>query len=113
MINDYGGSADPSFPPTETPKWPEFLISASINQAAESFTELKVYAMNHSAWPTRVIKDLSYNYYFDITEVIEAGYNANDIITKIEMISIAVMKVKLQLLNLYIIEIILIMLKLL
>ena len=83
MINDYGGSADPSFPPTETPKWPEFLISASINQAAESFTELKVYAMNHSAWPTRVIKDLSYNYYFDITEVIEAGYSVNDITTKI------------------------------
>ena len=83
MINDYGGKPLNDFPPIETPKWPEFLISASINQAAGTYTELKVYAMNHSAWPTRVIKDLSYNYYFDISEVLDAGLTLDDITVRI------------------------------
>ena len=83
MINDYGGKPLADFPPIETPKWPEFLISASINQAAGTYTELKVYAMNHSAWPTRVIKDLSYNYYFDISEVLDAGLTLDDITVRI------------------------------
>ena len=83
MIKDYGGQPLKDFPPIEKPKWPEFLISASINQAAGTYTELKVYAMNHSAWPTRVIKDLSYNYYFDIKEVLDAGLTLDDITVRI------------------------------
>ena len=83
MIKDYGGTPLKDFPPIETPKWPEFLISASINQAAGTYTEIKVYAMNHSAWPTRVIKDLSYNYYFDIQEILDAGLSLDDISVKI------------------------------
>ena len=83
MIKDYGGTPLKDFPPIETPKWPEFLISASINQAAGTYTEIKVFAMNHSAWPTRVIKDLSYNYYFDIKEVLDAGLTLDDISVKI------------------------------
>ena len=70
MIKDYGGKILDDFPVPEKPKWPEFLISAGINGDNKSFTELKVYAMNHSAWPARFIKDLSYNYYLDITEII-------------------------------------------
>ena len=83
MIKLYGGEKLADFPPIEEPKWPEFLMSAKINQASGTYTELKVYAMNHSAWPTRVIKDLSFNYYFDISEVIEAGFTAKDIVAKI------------------------------
>ena len=83
MIKDYGGTPLKDFPPIETPKWPEFLISASINQAAGTYTEIKVFAMNHSAWPTRVIKDLSYNYYFDIQEILDAGLSLDDISIKI------------------------------
>ena len=83
MIKDYGGSILKDFPTPEKPKWPEFLISASINGESNSFTELKVYAMNHSAWPARVIKDLSYNYYFDITELVEAGLTVDDITARV------------------------------
>ena len=83
MINDYGGEALKDFPPIEEPKWPEFLIKAAINQAAGTYTELKIFAMNHSAWPTRVIKNLSYNYYFDISELIEAGLTIDDVTVKI------------------------------
>ena len=83
MIELHGGQKLADFPPIEKPKWPEFLMSGKINQASGTYTELKVYAMNHSAWPTRVIKDLSFNYYFDISEVIEAGFTAKDIVAKI------------------------------
>ena len=83
MIKDYGGKKLNDFPTPEKPKWPEFLISASINGSSKKYTELKVFAMNHSAWPARVIKDLSYNYYFDISELIEAGLTIEDVQTKI------------------------------
>ncbi len=83
MIDDYGGEALADFPPIEEPKWAEFLMKASFNQAGESFTEIKAYAMNHSAWPSRVIQDLSYNYYFDITELVEQGYSISDVQVKI------------------------------
>ena len=83
MIKDYGGIILDDFPIPEKPKWPEFLISASINGESKKYTELKVYAMNHSAWTARVIKDLSYNYYFDITEIIEGGLTVEDISTRI------------------------------
>lgn len=83
MVEKYGGTTDPSFPPTETPKWNEFFMRASINQSAESFTEIKAYAMNHSAWPARTITSLSYNYYFDITELVEAGCSIDDVSVKI------------------------------
>ena len=93
MIKDYGGKILDDFPTPEKPKWPEFLISAAINGDNKKFTELKVYTRNHSAWPARVIKDLSYNYYFDITEIIEAGLTVEDITTRIG-INILEMKVK-------------------
>ena len=83
MIKDYGGKPLDNFPIPETPKWPEFLISASINGESKSYTELKVYVLNHSAWPARVIKDLSFNYYFDITEIIEGGLTVKDITTRL------------------------------
>ena len=83
MVEKYGGTSDPDFPPTETPKWDEFFMKASVNQSASSYTELKVFAMNHSAWPARTIKNLSYNYYFDISELVDAGYSINDVSVKI------------------------------
>lgn len=79
MIDDYGGEPLADFPPTEEPKWAEFLMKASFNQTSESYTEIKAYAMNHSAWPARVIQDLSYNYYFDITELVDLGFSVDDV----------------------------------
>ena len=83
MVEKYGGTSDPDFPPTETPKWDEFFMKASINQSASSYTEIKAFAMNHTAWPARTIKNLSYNYYFDISELVDAGYSIDDVSVKI------------------------------
>ena len=83
MINDYGGKKLDNFPVPEKPKWPEFLISAGVNGSSKSYMELKVFTMNHSAWPARVIKDLNYNYYFDISEIIEAELTIKDVKSRI------------------------------
>ncbi|MCR4795999.1 MAG: glycoside hydrolase family 9 protein [Ruminococcus sp.] len=80
LVDDYGGTTDPSFPPDETPSWPEWEVAAVINGTpAASYTELKVWAMNHTAWPARVAKDVEYRYFFDVSEVIENGLSVDDI----------------------------------
>ncbi len=79
MIDDYDCKPLADFPPTETPKWNEFEVAAVIQQNQASYTQLQIWAMNHSAWPARVVKDLSYNYYFDISEVLDAGLTVDDI----------------------------------
>lgn len=83
MVSEYKCETLRDFPPEEQPDGPEFYIQANINQQADSFTELKINAVNHSAWPARVITDLSYNYYFDLSEVFEAGLTADDVTVKI------------------------------
>lgn len=83
MIQKYGGKQLTNFPPEETPKWDEFFIEAAVNQSSESYTEVKVLATNHSAWPARLIKNLSYRYYFDISEILAAGLTVDDITVRI------------------------------
>lgn len=79
MVTKYGGDIDEDFPEEETPSWDEFYIEACINQSATSYGEIKVQATNHSAWPARVIEDLSFNYYMDFTEIFDAGLTLDDI----------------------------------
>lgn len=83
MVSDYDCKTLDNFPVAEKPDGPEFYIQASINQESDSYTELKVNAVNHSAWPARYIEDLSYNYYFDLSEVFAAGLTADDVTVKI------------------------------
>ncbi len=83
MIDDYGGEKLADFPVEEEPKWDEFFMKASFNQTAESYSELKVYAKNHSAWPARTIQNLSYNYYFEISEIVDKGFSISDVSVKI------------------------------
>lgn len=83
LIDDYGGEKLANFPPVETPKWDEFYMEACINQSSGSYTEIKANTTNHSAWPARIVKDLSYNYYFDLTEVLDAGLTADDVQVRI------------------------------
>jgi len=80
MVDDYGGAIDADFPPAETPKWAEWEVAAIINGTpAATYTEIKAWAMNHTAWPARVEKDVEYRYYFDVSEVLAAGLSVDDI----------------------------------
>jgi|GEM_PF-95848 len=78
MYAMYGGSPLGNFPIPET-KEDEFFAEAGINSSGSNYTEVKVLTNNRSAWPARLIEDLSFRYYIDISEVIAAGYSASDI----------------------------------
>lgn len=79
MIGDYGGTKLADFPPKETPKWAEWEVAAVLNGSGASYTEIKAWAMNHTAWPARVAEDVSYRYYFDVTELLDAGLSISDV----------------------------------
>jgi hypothetical protein len=80
MVQDYGGTTDPAFPPKEEPKWAEWEVAAVINGTPGTcYTEIKMWAMNHTAWPARVQKDIEVRYYFDISEILEAGLTVDDV----------------------------------
>ncbi len=80
LVDDYGGTTDPSFPPEEEPKWAEWEVAAVINGTeGKSYTEVKAWAMNHTAWPARVAKDIEYHYFFDVSEIVEAGISLDEI----------------------------------
>ncbi len=79
MVDDYGGEILPDFPQEEQPKWDEWQIAATLNGSGNSYSEIKAWAMNHTAWPARVAENVSYNYYFDVSEVLAAGLSVDDI----------------------------------
>lgn len=83
FLDDYGGEKLDDFPIAETPKWAEWKISASLNGKGDSYTEIKAWTMNHTAWPARVAKNIKYRYYFDVSEVIAAGLSVDDITVRI------------------------------
>ena len=79
MIDDHGGKPLSNFPAQETPKWAEWEVAAVLNGKGNSYTEIKAWAMNHTAWPARVAKDIEYRYYFDASEIFDAGLTIDDI----------------------------------
>lgn len=79
FIAEEGGKADPNFPPKETPKWDEWKMAAVLNGKGDSYSEIKAWAMNHTAWPTRVYKNVKYRYFFDVSEVLAAGLSIDNI----------------------------------
>lgn len=79
LIADYGGTPLADFPEKETPKWDEWQVAAVLNGSGASYTEIKAWAMNHTAWPARVEKNVSYRYFFDVSELLEAGLSIDNI----------------------------------
>lgn len=68
----------PNFPAPEQ-REDEMFVEASINAAGANFTEIKALLHNRSGWPARMGDKLSFRYFVDISEVVEAGYSASDI----------------------------------
>lgn len=81
MVSVYGGTPVANFPQPEE-KEDEFFVEAGINSAGPNYTEIKAQMTNHSGWPARVIKDLSFNYYMDLSEVFAAGGKVSDLSVK-------------------------------
>lgn len=83
MVDEYGGTADPSFPEPET-RDAEFFVEAMLKQSSSSGVSLSLKFTNHTAWPARVVDNMSYRYYFDASEVISAGYSASYIVVRVD-----------------------------
>jgi endoglucanase len=67
MYDEFGGTPLASFPPTETPDGPEIYVESGLNQPPNtSFTEVKAFVYNKSAWPARALTDGSFRYYFTL-----------------------------------------------
>ena len=77
MYSEYGGTPLTNFPVAETPV-DEFLSDAKFNSNNSSGVTVSVFARNHTAWPARTTTNLSYRYYFDISEGVEAGFSISD-----------------------------------
>lgn len=83
MVDEYGGKTDPDFPEPET-RDEEFYVEAMIKQSSESGITLSLKFTNHTAWPARVVDNLSYRYYMDLSEVIAAGFKPEDVAVRVD-----------------------------
>ncbi len=82
MVDEYGGEALPDFPPVEQHDSPEFYVEAFLKDTSSSTTTLSLKFTNHSAWPARVEDNLSFRYFMDLSEVIDAGFSPTDVIVR-------------------------------
>lgn len=82
MCSVYGGTPLANFPEPEK-REDEFFVEACLNSTGPNYTEIKAQMTNQSAWPARMIKDLSFNYYIDLSEVFAAGAGVSDITVKL------------------------------
>lgn len=73
----YGGTPLSNFPLPET-RDDEFFMEVSGSSGSSS-TDAWINAVNHSAWPARLVSRLSYNYYVDLSELFAAGYSTSDV----------------------------------
>ena len=81
MYEDYGGNPIPNLTAFEEVTNDEFFVMAGINASGSNFIEIKGLLHNQSGWPARNGDKLSFRYFVDISEVIDAGYSVNDIST--------------------------------
>lgn len=71
MVSEYGGKSDPAFPYPET-RDDEFFVEAKVTSDAGGST-VSMKLTNHTAWPARVVDNLSMRYYMDLSELTKAG----------------------------------------
>lgn len=82
MIDKYGGECDPAFPEKELRDGPEIYVEASMGKASASGVDLSLKITNHTAWPARVVDNVSYRYYMDLSELIDAGLSPSDVVIR-------------------------------
>jgi hypothetical protein len=65
LAQEFGGNPLASFPPVETPD-DEIFIDARIQDNQPNFTTIQAFIRNRSAWPTRIVSQASFRYYFTL-----------------------------------------------
>ena len=79
LVFRFGGSALANFPePEDYDICEEYFNEAKINATGNTFTEVAVWATNHSAWPATETDQVCYRYFVDISEGLDQGYSEAD-----------------------------------
>lgn len=82
MISVYGGKSDPTFPQPE-PREDEFYVEAKGSHDAGG-TSLSLKITNHTAWPARIVDNISMRYYMDLSEIVEAGLDPTSVEMRVD-----------------------------
>ena len=80
MVDAYGGSTDPDFPRPEV-RGDELFVEVK-HKASGTGSDLSLKLTNQTAWPARVVNNVSFRYYVDLTEVLDAGYTADQVVIR-------------------------------
>ena len=80
MLSVYGGKSDPAFPYPEV-RDDELFVEASA-KSDDGGTTVSLKMTNHTAWPARVVDNVSMRYFFDASELIDAGCNPEDVVLR-------------------------------
>jgi PKD repeat protein len=78
----YGGTPLAAIP-AEVSDGNEYYIDARINVQEAKRSGFSVWCRNHSAWPAKVLKNMAFRYYVNISEGVAAGLTANNYTTAI------------------------------
>lgn len=82
LYGEYGGDPIADFTAMEEVTNDEYFVEAGINASGSNFIEIKALIYNCSGWPARMGDHLSFKYFVDITEAVNAGYTADDFTIK-------------------------------
>ncbi len=66
LYDEFGGAPLANFPVAEAPDGPELYVQGAATQQSATFTEVKLYVVNTSAWPARALTGGKVRYYFTI-----------------------------------------------
>ena len=72
LAQEFGGSPLANFPVAETPG-DEISIDAQINVQGSTFTEIRSFLNNQSAWPARILDQGTFRYYFTLEPGVTPG----------------------------------------
>lgn len=82
MTAEYGGTTDAAFPEPEQ-RDSELYVETKLTASSGGVT-LSFKYTNHTAWPARCVDNVSYRYYMDLSELLDAGYQANDVVMRVD-----------------------------
>ena len=79
LYKEFGGQTLVNFGAVEEVPVDEISVYAGANVTGENFLEVKAFVNNCSAWPARVLDNVTLRYFIDLSEVYANGGTVNDI----------------------------------
>jgi hypothetical protein len=79
MYSLYGGTPIANFTANETKSNTEYYVEAGVASSSSTHVTINAFLTNKSGWPARISDKLSFKYFMDITELVNAGYNAGNV----------------------------------